>query len=310
MKSFSVLIVIAFCLYTYGCATSSKTYTADGKEGYTINCSGTARNWGMCYEEAGQLCGGKGYIVLQKTGDKGNMIVANQYGLYGGSVTKRNLVIRCKDIEPGQSQTTALGHGLTPAQVFEKVKHSVVVVKTFDNQEKMMRFGSGVLLPSGKIATNCHVIKDGVAFQVGGSKQFVIATLYAGDADKDICILAAPDFVGEPVQLGKAENLRVGEPVYAVGTPQGFELSLSDGIVAQLRGVSPPIIQTTVPISPGSSGGGLFNGEGRLVGITTSYVEGGQSLNFAMPVEWIGEVQPGRKPVAKGIGQTGSIGRP
>ena len=71
-------------------------------------------------------------------------------------------------------------------------------------------------------------------------------------------------------------------------------------LVAQLRGGPPPLIQTTAAISPGSSGGGLFDGEGRLVGLTTFYLEGGQSLNFAMPVEWIGEVKPGRKPVAEG----------
>ena len=109
---------------------------------------------------------------------------------------------------------------------------------------------------------------------------------------------------GKPAQLGKAAGLKVGDPVYAVGAPKGLELSLSDGIVAQLRGGPPPLIQTTAAISPGSSGGGLFDGEGRLVGLTTLYVEGGQSLNFAMPVEWIGEVKPGRKLVAEGTGQT------
>ena len=54
----------------------------------------------------------------------------------------------------------------------------------------------------------------------------------------------------------------MGEPVYAVGAPQGLELSLSEGIVSQLRGGPPPLIQTTVAISQGSSGGGLFNAEG------------------------------------------------
>jgi tetratricopeptide (TPR) repeat protein len=96
----------------------------------------------------------------------------------------------------------------------------------------------------------------------------------------------------------------VGVPVYAVGAPQGLELSLSDGIVSQLRGGPPPLIQTTAAISPGSSGGGLFDGEGRLVGLTALYVEGGQSLNFAMPVEWISEAKQGRKQVAGGRSQT------
>ena len=196
------------------------------------------------------------------------------------------------------------GHALTPGQVFDKVKDSVVVVKTLDAQGKVKGQGSGVLLSSGKIATNCHVVEGGASYQVGRGKQLVSATLYAEDGDKDICLLDAKGIAGKPAQLGKAAGLKVGDPVYAVGAPKGLELSLSDGIVAQLRGGPPPLIQTTAAISPGSSGGGLFDGEGRLVGLTTLYMEGGQSLNFAMPVEWIGEVKPGRKTVAEGHSQT------
>lgn len=195
-------------------------------------------------------------------------------------------------------------HALTPVQIFDKVKDSIVVVKTLDAQGKVKGQGSGVLLPSGKIATNCHVVEGGATYQVGRGKQLVHSTLYAEDGDKDICLLAAKGITGKPAQLGKAAALKVGVPVYAVGAPKGLELSFSDGIVAQLRGGPPPLIQTTAAISPGSSGGGLFDGEGRLVGLTTLYIEGGQSLNFAMPVEWIGEVKPGRKPVAEGRGQT------
>lgn len=184
---------------------------------------------------------------------------------------------------------------LSPAQVFNKVKDSVVVVRTLDAKGATISQGSGVLLPSGKIGTNCHVVENGARFQVGGGKQFVPATLWGSDEDRDICLLEAKGLTARPAQLGQAMRLKVGEPVYAVGAPKGLELSLSDGIVSQLRGGPPPFIQTTAAISPGSSGGGLFDAEGRLVGFTTLYVEGGQSLNFAMPVEWAGEIQAGRK---------------
>ncbi len=196
------------------------------------------------------------------------------------------------------------GHALTPGQVFDKVKDAVVVVKTLNVQGKLKTQGSGVLLPSGRVATNCHVVEGGVSYQVGQGKQLVSATLYAEDGDKDICILDARVPGGKSAQLGKAAGLKVGDPVYAVGAPMGLELSLSDGIVAQLRGGPPPFIQTTAAISPGSSGGGLFDGEGRLVGLTTLYVEGGQSLNFAMPVEWINEIKPGRKMATGGHSRT------
>ena len=195
-------------------------------------------------------------------------------------------------------------YALTPDQVLDKVKDSVVVVMTLDPQGKMKGFGSGVLISAGRVATNCRVVEGGVSYMAGRGKMLVRATLYAEDGDKDICLLDVKRLTGKPAQIGKAADLKVGVPVYAVGAQQGLELSLSDGIVSQLQGGPPPFIQTTAAISPGSSGGGLFDGEGRLVGLTAIYMEGGLTLNFAMPAEWIGEVKPGRKPAVEGRGHT------
>jgi Flp pilus assembly protein TadD len=179
---------------------------------------------------------------------------------------------------------------LTASQVYEQVKDSVVVVKAYNQSGKLVVMGSGVMLPSGDIVTNYHVVKTGSRYMVGQGKKGVPATLKAGDPDKDLCLLTAHGLTAKPARLGQAARLKVGEPVYAVGAPQGLELSLSEGIVSQLRGGPPPLIQTTVAFSQGSSGGGLFNAEGELVGITTFYLKDSQSLNFALPVEWIGQV--------------------
>jgi Flp pilus assembly protein TadD len=183
---------------------------------------------------------------------------------------------------------------LTPSQVYEQVKDSIVVVKAYDQKGRQVGLGSGVMLPSGDIITNYHLVKAGVRYTAGRGAKATPATLKAGDPDKDLCLLTVPGLAAKPARLGQAARLKVGEPVYAVGAPQGLELSLSEGIVSQLRGGPPPLIQTTVAISPGSSGGGLFNEKGELVGITTFYLKDGQSLNFALPVEWIAEVA-GRK---------------
>jgi tetratricopeptide (TPR) repeat protein len=183
--------------------------------------------------------------------------------------------------------------------VFDRVKDSVFVVKALDAKGAEIALGSAVLLPDGKFATNQHVVKEGASFKVGRGKLFVDATVYAADGDKDIALLEAPDISGKAIQMGSAASLKVGQPVYAVGAPQGLELSISEGIVSQLRGGPPPFIQTTAAISPGSSGGGLFDSEGRLVGLTALYIEGGQNLNFALPVEWIAAVKPGLAAPAK-----------
>lgn len=95
MRLAIIFMISAFCLS--GCATASKTYTSDGQEGYSITCSGNALNWGMCYEKAGDMCGKKGYEVLEKTGDQGAIVSGNQFGVYGGSVINRNMIVRCKN---------------------------------------------------------------------------------------------------------------------------------------------------------------------------------------------------------------------
>ena len=139
----------------------------------------------------------------------------------------------------------SMAFAMTPGQVYEAVKDSVVVVKVYDRQGKPVGLGSGVMLPSGDIITNYHVVKTGVRYTVGRGKHVAPATLKAGDPDKDLCLLTAPGLVAEPARLGKAAKLKVGDPVYAVGAPQGLELSLSEGIVSQLRGR--PSIQSSRP---------------------------------------------------------------
>jgi tetratricopeptide (TPR) repeat protein len=199
-----------------------------------------------------------------------------------------------------QAVITTPASALTVTEVFKKAESSVVVIRSLAAKGKVKGQGSGVILSSGKIVTNCHVLEIGERFEIGRGGKFVPATLHAQDADKDLCVLEASALDASPAQLGKSAALKIGEAVYAIGSPQGLELSISDGIVSQLRGATPPIIQTTAAISHGSSGGGLFDTEGRLVGITTFYLEGGQSLNFALPVEWLAEIKPGKTQAVKG----------
>ena len=111
---------------------------------------------------------------------------------------------------------------LTASQVYEQVKDSVVVVKAYNQQGKPVGLGSGVMLPSGDIITNYHVVKAGVRYTVGRGKKVTPATLKGADEDKDLCLLTAPGLTAKPVRLGRAAWLKVGEPVYAVGAPRGW----------------------------------------------------------------------------------------
>jgi hypothetical protein len=116
------------------------------------------------------------------------------------------------------------------------------------------------------------------------------------DAERDLCQIAATGLTARPAAIGATKVLTVGSRVYAVGAPKDLELTLSEGSVSGLREVAGGrFIQTTAPISPGSSGGGLFDEHGALVGLTTFYVSEGQNLNFALPVEWLRELHARHK---------------
>lgn len=88
------IIVLTFLLT--GCASSSPTYAPDGSHAFSLDCSGTVRNWGMCYEKAGELCKERGYEVVAGGSDSSSTLVANQNGVVASSGHTRSLVIKCK----------------------------------------------------------------------------------------------------------------------------------------------------------------------------------------------------------------------
>ncbi len=186
---------------------------------------------------------------------------------------------------------TPLAAANTPEQIFVQVSPSVVVVDIFDAKGKFIGQGSGAVIGAGQVITNCHVAQKSKNLQVRQSGKTFKATLQYADPNRDLCQLSVPDLQAPPVALGTAKKLRVGQRVYAIGAPQGLELTLSEGLISSLRPYEgSQYIQTSAAISPGSSGGGLFDDQGRLIGITTFQFIEGQNLNFALPVDWIGEL--------------------
>ena len=111
--------------------------------------------------------------------------------------------------------------------------------------------------------------------------------------------LLKPDTTDEtlrPVVLGDSDELEVGERVVAIGNPYSWENTLSDGLVSGIRELEgTTLLQITAPISPGSSGGALFNMKGEVIGITTiGSTWGAQNLNFAVPVNSLKALIVGR----------------
>ena len=146
--------------------------------------------------------------------------------------------------------------------------------------------GSAVAI-STVISPNCHVVRgaDVVFVLRGGS--VLKADVVSANADADRCVLRAEADLPVFVSVRPFADLNVGEPVYSIGAPQGLELSMAPGIVSSKRTFDGGVrfIQTSAPISPGSSGGGLFDAYGNLVGVTTMSRREAQNVNFAIPAE-------------------------
>jgi serine protease Do len=102
---------------------------------------------------------------------------------------------------------------------------------------------------------------------------------------KDRCILKSIKPANH-VPIRSYGELKIGERVYSIGAPAGLELTMSDGLLSGKRLISGRhLVQTTAPISPSSSGGGLFDEAGNLIGITTFYLKDSENLNFAISAE-------------------------
>jgi S1-C subfamily serine protease len=169
------------------------------------------------------------------------------------------------------------GEALSPVALNEKVAPSVYVVMASEHAIELVSRtehsqGSAVAITDHILLTNCHVIAGRPQIGVSQDGASSRAKLIYGDPAGDRCFLQVDGMVLHPVQgVRRANDLRVGETVYSVGTPAGLERSFGEGLVAGLRdweGVR--IIQNSAPSWFGSSGGGLFDGRGNLVGITTA----------------------------------------
>jgi len=155
--------------------------------------------------------------------------------------------------------------------------------------------GSGFIVSSdGYILTNAHVVKgaDEVVVKLIDKRKFT-AKVVGADARTDVAVIKITASSLPAVKLGDPAKLRVGEAVAAIGSPFGFENSVTAGIVSAKGRSLPsesyvPYIQTDVPINPGNSGGPLFNMKGEVVGINSQIYSrsgGYQGVSFAIPID-------------------------
>lgn len=177
-------------------------------------------------------------------------------------------------------------------QIFSELSGSVARINVSNDHGERVSLGSGVVIGPDTVITNCHVTQNGRNIQVKVGESSLSAQLDVEDREFDLCSLRVSALRAPAVRIGSGQGLNSGQKVFAIGAPHGLDLTISDGIVSGLREVAGgKLIQTTAPVSPGSSGGGLFDTKGNLVGIVTFQHNAGQNLNFAVPAEWIKEMR-------------------
>jgi S1-C subfamily serine protease len=185
-----------------------------------------------------------------------------------------------------RGKTTALnltltdGKELRASEVFEKASDAVYIVKSQNS------LGSAVAISERELLTNCHVVGSNSTVLLERDGRQLRATLQSANPGADRCVLMSEVSLPKWVKVRPYADVKVGERVFTIGAPQGLELTLAEGIISSKRSLDQTrLFQTSAPISQGSSGGGLFDAQGNLIGITTFFFKVGQSLNFAIAAE-------------------------
>ena len=223
-----------------------------------------------------------GYLVASKNGGQTVMYQAAS----GGSATSTS--------STGGSLSDVAG-AVTPSVVVVTTEQIVTDNYFWGGQQVLSGAGSGVILTTdGYIVTNYHVVEGAQQITVTlHDDSTYTATVVGSDQQSDIALLKIDATGLTPAVLGDSDSVHVGEVVIAVGNPMGtLGGTVTDGIVSALNrdisveGNEMTLLQTDAAISPGNSGGGLFNTNGELIGIVNAKYsdEDAEGLGFAIPV--------------------------
>jgi hypothetical protein len=189
--------------------------------------------------------------------------------------------------------TSRSGGTLSASELFTKASPSVVRIDVADRAGRPLSRGSGFIVSEdGLIATNHHVIAGGYTARVvfGDGSTCSVAAVKGLDPESDLAILKTKRSDSPALCLGTNDLPTIGTKVYAIGTPLGvLTNTLSEGLVSGHRKLDDTLslVQTTAPISPGSSGGPLLTEDGKVAGMTSSAILHGQNLNFGIPAQKI-----------------------
>jgi S1-C subfamily serine protease len=178
--------------------------------------------------------------------------------------------------------STTTQTSLSVTEIAKKVESVVYIEVAFSDGKGAS--GSGFIIsPDGRIVTNYHVIDGAESGKVvlNDETTFTDIRVLGWDKEGDLAIIKISGSGLPAVTMGNSDAAQIGEAVVAIGSPLGLQNTVSTGIISARR---EGFLQTTAPISHGSSGGALFNMMGDVIGITSAGMEEGANLGFAIPI--------------------------
>jgi len=183
------------------------------------------------------------------------------------------------------------------------VQPSVVTIQTLDPHNEPQSLGTGFFIGSqGHLITNFHVMENAYAARVrtAGGRTFPVAGILGENRGSDLIKLAVEIPADETRGLSVADRApAIADRVVVVGSPMGLEQTVSEGIVSAIREVPGVgrIFQLSAPISQGSSGSPVVDGQGRVIGVISFQLQTGQNLNFAVGAERLLALETRRDPL-------------
>ena len=171
--------------------------------------------------------------------------------------------------------------------------HTVVMIRGY-NATGGLAYGSGVVVGDNKVLTNCHVFRATKEPWVSRGEDTYSITSVKADVWHDLCLVSTSGLPFKPAQIGSSASLKRGQEIVAFGHSNGVPAPLtSTGNVKGLYDDAPgKVIRSTAKFRMGASGSGLFDLDGKLVGINTFKTAGtGGSIHFALPIEWLDKLE-------------------
>ncbi len=179
-------------------------------------------------------------------------------------------------------------------EIFEKAKNAVAIVNVYDENRNLMRIGAGfTYTPDGQIVTTYNLVNGGTYVKIKvNDKEYVPLAIYKIDRRRDVVVYKIDGNNLPFLAIANSDYVKVGDRVFTIGNPKGFERSFSEGIISAKRdfGAGKIYFQFTGPTAEGMEGSPLLNENGDVIGIISSrsYME--KDLNFAIQINSIKEI--------------------